>query len=353
MRTQASFTSMPNAKEAASTEETLRELEQKCRQCHPLSPLVCVTNCDTWKLKNEYRKSFEKMKAPDFKLDLLNTLKNRRRIQILGTVLKCRYRLDRLQHEMRRLGYRHSQETLLKEYLAPLMNTGLIQEEQEQYYATTFGSQIYGIIESLSEFECVLPPHSECHEEQVLHALARGPKSLAELQTEIPFKSIGRVLRRLQEAGLVETEPEKDYVFFFKTQRDPNKEVLSPTERKVHSSILEGGISARKLAKKVQISLRRIYRYVRRLKGKKLVFTRTRTRTYLLTEKGVQLAEALENIQALVDEMLNAGEQLNQNGGVFDVGMSKTPSVTLKDRESVMFRLSTVQFAQKRKVRNH
>jgi predicted transcriptional regulator len=344
---------MQNAKETASTEETLRELEQKCSQCHPLSPLACVTNCSTWKLKNEYRKNFEKMKTPEFKLDLLNTLKNRRRIQILGTVLRCRCRLDKLQNEMRRLGYRHSQETLLKEYLAPLMNTGLIQKEQEQYYATTFGSQIYGIMGGLNEFECVLPPHSECHEEQVLHMLVQGPKPLAELQTVIPSKSVGRVLHRLQKTGLVETEPEKDYVFFFKTQRDPNKEVLSPTERKVHSSILESGISARKLAENVQISLRRIYKYVRRLKGKKLVFIRIRTRTYLLTMNGVHLAEALENIQSLVEEMLNAGEQLNRNGGVFDVGMSRTPSVTLKDRESALFRLSTVQFAQKRNIKNH
>ena len=73
----------------------------------------------------------------------------------------------------------------------------------------------------------------------------------------------------------------------------------------------------------------------------------------MLTEKGVQLAVALENMQALVEEMLDAGEQLNRNGGVFDVGMSKTSSVTLKDRENGMLRLPTVQFAQKRKVKNN
>jgi predicted transcriptional regulator len=352
MRTQASFTSSPNAKEITDMKETLRELEQECRQCHPLSPLACVTNCSTWKLKNEYRRNFEKMKTPDFKLDLFNALKNRRRIQMLGIVLKCRCRLERLQNEMRRLGHRHSRETLLKEYLVPLMNAGLVQEEQEQYYATTFGSQVYGIVESLSEFECVLPPHSECYEEQVMQTLSQGPKSLAELQTAIGCKSIGRVLHRLQKAGLVETEPEKDYVFFFRTQRDPNMEVLSPTEEKVHLSIPEDGICAQKLAEKVQISLRRIYKYVRRLKGKKLVFARVRIRTYVLTEKGVHLAGVLESIEALVGEMVDAGERLNQNGGVFDVGVSKTPSVKLRDRESAVFPLSTVRFAQKRKTKN-
>jgi predicted transcriptional regulator len=352
MKTQASFTSSSDAEEITRAKEKLRDLERECRHCHPLSPLACVTSCGIWKLKNEYRRNFERMKAPDFKLGLFNALKNKRRVQMLGIVLKCRCRLERLQNEMRRLGYRHSQETMLREYLAPLINAGLVQDEQGQYCATTFGSRVYEIMGSLDGLECVLPSHSKCYEEQVMRALAQGPKSLAELQTVMRSKSIGRVVHRLQEAGLVEAESEKDCVFFFRTQRDPNMEVLSPTEERVHSSIPEGGISARRLAEKVQISLRRVYKYVRRLKGKKLVFVRIRIRTYVLTEKGVQLAVALERVEALVEEMVDAGERLSQNGGVFDVGVSKAPSVKLREGESTVFPLSTVRFSQRRKSKS-
>lgn len=110
--------------------------------------------------------------------------------------------------------------------------------------------------------------------------------------------------------GLIETPKERDYIFFLKSKRDPNKETFSSTERKVYDNISEEGISAKKLAEKTGISLRRTYKYLRGLKGKKLVFTRKTPKAYSLTDKGAKLASLLQELQNLVEEIWNSSEQV-------------------------------------------
>ena len=79
---------------------------------------------------------------------------------------------------------------------------------------------------------------------------------------------------------------------------------FSPTERKVYENIPSEGIPARKLAGKTGISLRRTYKYLKRLKKKKLVFTRKKPKTYSLNAEGLQIAMLLEKIRDLVVEAL-------------------------------------------------
>ncbi|MFQ6081197.1 MAG: hypothetical protein ACE5OW_05985, partial [Candidatus Bathyarchaeia archaeon] len=70
--------------------------------------------------------------------------------------------------------------------------------------------------------------------------------------------------------------------------------------KKVYETIPEVGISARELSKKVGISLRRTYKYLRRLRVRRLVFTRKKSRTYELTPSGMELADFLEETANLV-----------------------------------------------------
>ena len=144
----------------------------------------------------------------------------------------------------------------------------------------------------------------------LLGALLSVPNNFDDVKAFLSPKVASRILKRLKTAGLVETPKERDYVFFFRSKRDPNRESFSPTERKVYDNISEEGISAKKLAEKTGISLRRTYKYLRGLKGKKLVFTRRTPKAYGLTDKGERLASLLHELQSLVEETWNSSEQI-------------------------------------------
>jgi predicted transcriptional regulator len=82
----------------------------------------------------------------------------------------------------------------------------------------------------------------------------------------------------------------------------------------VYEHINEEGVPARRLAERTDISLRRTYKYLRRLKGKKLIFTREKLKSYALTEDGVQVARFLQSVQDLTREILEASVQVLNNG---------------------------------------
>ena len=315
-------------------------LSGKCEDCHPLTPITCVTTCSTWKLKNEFRRLYLILKRPSFGTDLLNTLKNRRRMQMLRMACMERSSPGRFQQELKKLGYNHSQDTIIEEYLKPLTEVGLVENTWNQCHATTFGCKINELTGAFQDLADVLPPHSECYEEAVLEMLLEKPKTHREFNGDIQEKSIGRVLKRLQEAELVEAPPEKDYIFLFKTKRDPGKESFSPTEKRVYENILSSGISARQLAEKTGISLRRTYRYLRRLKGKKLIFTRERHASYTLTPKGLQIAKMLKDIQRLTTETLVAAKLLVEENSELN---AQNISVTAEDQKDEFVGSTSIQ----------
>jgi DNA-binding HxlR family transcriptional regulator len=288
----------------------LNSLDAECRNCAPLNPLECVTHCNVWKLKNELRRLHETMDNPNFMKDLFNVLKNETRLHILDAIVRGRYSVSQLQQELKKAGYAHSQDTIKSEYLRPLMDVGLAIEARDEYCATIFGGRLNGVLEGFPGFVNVLPAHSECYEETLLSALLAGSKTFQEVEAFISPKVATRVLKRLKAASLVETSEERDYVFFFKSKRDPKKEKFAVTERKVYNSIPEEGISAKKLAEKTGLSIRRLYKYLRGLKGKKLVFTRKIPKSYGLTVKGEKLASLLQELQNLVEETWNSSEQV-------------------------------------------
>ncbi len=283
--------------------ELLKSLGARCRVCAPVNPIECVTRCSLWKVKNELRQLRDRMDDPNYIKELLNVLKNGTRLQILKTIVKGRHTVVNLQEELRKAGYSHSRETISEEYLLPLMQVGLAAEAQEQYYATTFGGKLTEVLEDFSDYVDILPAHSECYEETLLDAMLSGPKTFDDLAAFVSPKIGSRILKRLKTTGLIDTPEERDYVFFYRSKRDPRKEAFSETERKVYKNIGDDGISAGKLAEKSGISLRRTYKYLRKLRGKKLAFTRKNPKVYSLTEKGKRLAELIRGLQGVVEDV--------------------------------------------------
>lgn len=288
----------------------LQTLDTECKNCAPTSPLECITRCQVYKLKNELRQLRETMNNPNYLKELYNVLKNETRLHILKFILSGRYSISQLQHELKKTGHIHSQDTINEEYLQPLMSVGLATEARDEYYATTFGGRLTEVLGHFPEFAKLLPAHSECYEEELLRALLTGPKTFDEIETLISSKIASRILKRLREVGLIETPEDRDYIFFFKSKRDPNKETFAETERKVYETIPTEGISAGKLAKETALSMRRTYKYLRGLKGKKLIFVRKTPKVYGLTCKGEMLASVLQGLQEIVKETWSSSERI-------------------------------------------
>jgi len=312
----------------------IKILDDKCRKCTPLTPLECISRCKTWKLKNELRILHKNSENPDFVKDVMNVLKNDTRLQILMMIAKGHYSVHKLQQQLRKTGPSLSQDNILEEYLHPLLEVGLAQETQDLYHTTTFGNRLTELIEGSASTLSLMPAHSECHEETVLKALLTGPKTFDDITGFVSQKIVSRILRRLEKEGLVETPRERAYIFFFRSKRDSAKEKLSSTENDVYNNISDGGISAQKLAEKTGFVMRTIYKSLRGLRGKKLVFQRKMIKTYCLTAKGEKFALVLDGLYSLVEETLSSSEQVfkdNENtapqvSGVSDAPYSSMPS---------------------------
>jgi len=313
MKTADTVDALKKADRSQGIVSILRTLDQQCNTCKPVTPLECITSCNVYKLRNEFRRLCETMENPNFMKDLLNVLKNDTRIRMLQAMSKGRYSISKLQQELKKSGLLHSQDTISEEYLQPLLLMGLAAESQDQFTVTAFGGKLTELIDNLPEFAKSLPAHSECYEENILTALLKGPKSFEEIEGLVSSKIVSRILKRLKTFGLIETPEDRDYIFFFRSKRDSTKEELSATETKVYNSIAEEGISAKKLAQKSDLSLRRTYKYLRGLKGKKLVFTRKTPKTYALTDAGERIAWLLKELHTLVQETLTFSAQFSKH----------------------------------------
>jgi DNA-binding HxlR family transcriptional regulator len=288
----------------------LKTLDAECRNCAPTSPLECINRCQVYKLKNELRKLRETMDNPNYIKELFNVLKNETRLHILKAIAEGKYSVSQLQQELKKSGYSHSQDTINEEYLQPLLSVGLAMESCDKYYATQFGGRLTETLGLFPEFADVLPAHSECYEETLLRTLLAGPKTFEDIEKVVSPKIASRILKRLRQVGLIETPEERDYIFFFKSKRDLSKETLTATEEKIYKTIPKEGISAGKLAKETDLSIRRIYKYLRGLKGKKLVFVRKTPKAYGLTDKGTTLASVLEELNQIVEETWSSSQQV-------------------------------------------
>jgi DNA-binding HxlR family transcriptional regulator len=296
--------------------ETLKTLDSHCRSCAPITPLECLTSCRVYKLKNELRGLRKSLDNPEYIEDLFNALKNETRLFILQAFVNDRYSLSHLQVKLKKAGYDHSQSTISKEYLLPLTVLGLACESQGEYHLTLFGSRLTKLIERYPKFVLNLPDTSKCYEEIVLQHLLSGSKTFESIEAVIFQRNVSRTLKRLRSARLISKSVDREYVFFFKTKRNPNKEILTTTERKIYDGLSYQGISAGKLASRTSFSKRVTYRCIKHLKGKKLVFQRRTPKAYALTDKGRKLALVLFDLQQTVEDAWVSFQQISQNSAI-------------------------------------
>jgi len=302
---------MNTTKESADLAQIISQIEDHCHNCSPLSPMSCIEQCEIWKMKNEFLKIGEILSRSDHLPTLLNAIKNARRLKILDIVSTVSCDIKELQKRLKTNGYYHSCRTI-SEYLEPLLKTGLVKKESNKYMSTLYGKKINAMLKRFN-LENALPKHSSCYEESVLRELLHGPKAYKELAKSVP--SLSRAIRRLQDEGLIAKKKSVDHAFYFQTKRNFGGK-LSPTEGRVLDAISEKGASARKLSKRVGITLRRTYKYLRKLREKQLVFTKNMPLTYELTESGKEVASFLDELMKFVStasnvSALNKGNHLS------------------------------------------
>ncbi len=208
------------------------------------------------------------------------------------------HNIERLQEYLKDKGNYHSRRTIANTYVEPLIEAGLVRKDRAKYRLTLYGRRFRDVIDKF-DVENSLPSHSRCYEEMVLRKLKDEPKTYEDLVGPVPRDSLSRTIQRLTEEGLVIKSKSSDYVFYFRTKKNPQKK-FSPTEKKVYEAISEVGASARELSEEVGINLRRTYKYLRRLKRRRLVFRRKKPRTYELTSSGREVANFLEETANLI-----------------------------------------------------
>jgi len=193
------------------------------------------------------------------------------------------------------------------------LTVGLVNIVREEYHPTTFGVRLTKLLGGYLELADRLPINSKCYEETLLQSMLSGPKTFEDIKAVIQPEAASRTLKRLRSSNLIVTPKERNYIFFFKTIRDPAKETLTTTERKIYDAVAQEGISAPKLAKEEGLSLRRTYKYLRSLRCKKLVFTRRTPKPYDLTCKGKKLALTLQEIEQTIQDASNSSTQVMQD----------------------------------------
>jgi len=291
----------------------LKQVDGICQYCEPASPMVCVDQCEIWRTKNEFLHLNGTFCADDYLHTLLNALKNDRRQKVIEALSERPRSIKELQEYLKDKGYYHSRRTIATTYVEPLVDVRLVRECSDKYRLTLYGRKFKDLLGKYN-VEDSLPSHSRCYEEILLKKLDDGPKSYSDLSESVPKNIFCRSIQRLTDKGLVKKSKTSGYVFYFRTKKVPKKE-FSPTERKIYEAIPEVGVSARELSEKARINLRRTYKYLRRLRKRRLVFTRKRPKTYELTPSGMEVANFLEEMANLVSDASRASAFLLEGPG--------------------------------------
>jgi len=288
---------------AGGLADALEKAESYCKDCETSSPMVCVERCDVWRVKHEILEIKRAVSEVNHVRQLLNVLKNKRRWKVLDVLCERSRSVKELQRDLRESGFRHSCRTIVDAYVKPMIKVGLVREDGVRFRVTFYGRKIREILAGFGSLSGLLPVHSCCYEEVVLKELAE-PKTFNELAMRVPQKSLSRVLMRLRARGLLVKSSRTDYVFYHRVKGKP-KMKLSPTEKRVFDAIPQAGISVGEISKAVGINLRRTFKYLRRLREKKLVFAIRLSRTYELTVQGREIVNILDEMEKLALSSLN------------------------------------------------
>lgn len=282
----------------STMQDALKQAENSCKTCKTSSPMVCVERCDIWRLKHEILSTRQKASEKGHVSQLLNAIKNSRRRRLLDLLCEHSSDLTEMQTYLKNEGFYHSKSTIDVAYIKPLINAGLVREDGGHFRITFYGRKVDESLHGV-EWERPLPIHSCCYEEIVVEELTQTPKSFNDLAKMVPKKSLARILMRLRIKGILQFEKiHEDYVFYIKA-KGRLKSTLSPTEKRIFDILPAEGVSAHQLSKEAKITLRRTYKYLRRLREKQLVFALRKPRTYKLTDKGHEIAKVLKQVSNL------------------------------------------------------
>jgi len=277
-------------------EAVFREIREICENCQPSSPIMCMEFCPIWKLKRQLLDIEVPVEKPGL-AELLNLAKNDRRLKILEVLVKGPCSLKELRDELKDKGHYHSLSLLLNHYVKPLLDADFIREENALFNITLRGKNMYNI---LTESEVAnLPIHSKGYEERILKALLSGSRPREELTKIVPRGSLYRSLKRLQQRSLIVKSNLSGRTFYFAAKRRPTRK-FSPTEMKIFKALPKEGISVTDLSEKTGISVRRVYKYLRRLRYKRHVKKGEKTALYGLTDNGRLLAQSLNAASSLI-----------------------------------------------------
>jgi predicted transcriptional regulator len=297
--------------DGGSLQQTLQMMEERCKECSIITPMTCIEQCETWRVKKELHETMQKLSKENHWTQLLNSLKNRRRLTILNLLKRRPISLKNLQKGLKNSGFNHSQKTI-QQYLKSLFDTGLIMKANEKISLTLYGTKITDLINKY-RFEGQLPVNSNGDEERMLISLFESDKTRHNLKQIVNSNSVSRILKRLLKLHLIQNNSSSDRIFYFRSKRPTYLENISPTQKRICKAIPKVGISTRDLSKSVGINLRRTYKYLRNLRGRKLVFRREVPHTFKLTTKGRELAKFLIEISQIEENISNFWTQSLKN----------------------------------------
>ncbi len=297
-----------DTEESADILDMLKKADDFCQQCTPTSPTLCVERCEIWRAKNEFLEMNGTLCSEDYFRNLLNAIKNKRRQEVVAALSERPRGIKGLQEHLKTEGHSHSQSTIANTYVEPLLETGLVRQDNGRYKLTFYGQRFWELFDGVKIGDS-LPSHSRCYEEKILRELKDGPHTYEELAEAVNQNILSRSIQRLKKEQLVNKSKSPYHIFYFRTKKAPKKR-FSPTEKRVYRSIPEEGISVPELSEKATISLRRTYKYLRRLRKRKLVFTRSRPRTYQLTQSGREITDFLEETADLIASASKASTYL-------------------------------------------
>jgi predicted transcriptional regulator len=273
-----------------NSEAVLEEIQEICNNCRPSSPIMCIELCEIWKLKREYRDEYAALHDKPNLIKLLKAAQNDHQRKILKILLEKPTSLLEIYEKLKTMDTPLSLNQVRDKYLQPLLDVSLIHQEDERYYITPTGKNIYNILIN-SELD-KYPLHSNGNDEQVIRALYSNPQTYNELTEVIPKNAVYRSLNRLQEQGLIVKSEFSGRVVYFATKRRPTRK-LSPIESQIFKALIKEALPVKDISEKVGISVRRVYEYLKQLRYKQHIAKEEKPILWKITEKGKAIAESL------------------------------------------------------------
>ncbi|MEM2885919.1 MAG: winged helix-turn-helix domain-containing protein, partial [Thermoproteota archaeon] len=213
--------------------------------------------------------------------------KNKRRVRLARILIDGPKNLGELQQRLKMEGYYHSKETIAKHYALPMEEAGILVWEGGSCRLTEAGR---AVVDSLGEADlgALFPKGSKCYEEACLIALEKN-RSYKELLDMIPRADLQRTVRRLAAKGPVaKLKPDRHATYRLAASGEGAR--LSVTEEKVLGSISSEGSGVNEISRKAGISVRRTFKYLKRLRERGLVSCSQGLVILSLTEEGKKIA---------------------------------------------------------------